>query len=154
MQKSLGRLWSIAAGIALLAGTSSAFGHHAFAAEFDATRPLDLSGVVTEAKWVNPHAWLYLDARGRDGSVTNWGFEFGAPNVMEDRGLKKEYLQPGTHVHIRGFRSKSGEPIGYAVTLTLRDGRTYKTGGVDCPAIGDDRTPDQVAPTFLGPPRH
>lgn len=143
-----------AAAFMLTGAVAPAGAHHAFAAEFDASRQLDLSGVVTQVKWVNPHSWLYLDVRARDGSFVNWGVEFGAPNVLEDRGLKPEYLQPGTHVHIRGFRSKSGDSTGYSVTLTLRDGRTYRTGGVDCPAIPDNVPSDQIAPTFLGAPRH
>ena len=54
--------------------------HHAFAAEFDADKPIELEGVVTKIKWVNPHSWLYFDVKDADGKVTNWGVEFGAPN--------------------------------------------------------------------------
>jgi hypothetical protein len=103
--------------------------HHAFAAEFDADQPLDLQGTVTKVKWVNPHSWLYFDVKAKDGSLTNWGVEFGTPNALAEKGLKKTDLPFGTPVHIKGYRSKNGGPYGYSVTLTLPDGRSFQTGG-------------------------
>jgi len=147
-------LMSMTAAMVGVGVSTPAAAHHSFAAEYDATRPIDLSGEVTEVKWVNPHSWLYLDVRASDGGVTHWGVEFGSPNALEDRGLKKEFLQSGTHVHIRGFRSKTGGAEGYSVTLSFRDGRTFRTGGVDCPQIDNDRPVGQAGPSFLGPPRH
>jgi hypothetical protein len=120
---------SLMLAIALLAGVTPAMAHHAFAAEYDADQPLDLTGVVTKARWTNPHSWLYFDVTAPDGSVTNWGVEFGAPNALEGKGLKKTDLPPGTHVHVRGYRSKNGGAFGYSVTLSLDDGQTFQTGG-------------------------
>ena len=121
--------------LALLSFTSSVPAHHAFSAEFDADKPLDIAGTVTKAKWVNPHSWLYFDVKGADGVVTNWGVEFGAPFSLQQQGLTKAVLPPGTQVRIKGYRSKNGGPFGYAVTVTLADGRTFKTGGAqDSPA--------------------
>ena len=135
IRRSLGYLLPVAAGIGLLTGAVPALAHHAFAAEYDADQPLDLSGTVTKARWTNPHSWLYFDVKGADGSLTNWGVEFGAPNNLEGNGLKKADLQAGTKVRILGYRSKNGGPFGYSVTLTLEDGRTFKTGGAqDAPA--------------------
>jgi hypothetical protein len=113
----------------LLACAVPALAHHAFAAEYDADKPLDLTGTVTKARWTNPHSWLYFDVTAPDGSVTNWGVEFGAPNNLEGKGLQKADLKPGTKVHILGYRSKNGGPFGYSVSLILDDGRTFKTGG-------------------------
>jgi hypothetical protein len=136
----MSRRWAIrvvlALGVAALGSAPDAKAHHAFAAEYDAERPIDLTGVVTELKWTNPHSWLYLDARRR-GTVTNWEVEFGAPNVLEDRGLKKADLQPGSQVHVRGYRAKNRGPSAYGVTVTLSDGRSFRTGGVDCPEAGN-----------------
>jgi hypothetical protein len=141
MRESLGKMLPIAAGIGLLAGAVPALAHHAFAAEYDADQPLDLSGTVTKARWTNPHSWLYFDVKGADGSVTNWGVEFGAPNNLEGNGLKKADLQAGTKVRILGYRSKNGGPFGYSVTLKLEDGRTFKTGGAQ-------DAPERTAQTF------
>jgi hypothetical protein len=121
-------------GIAL-AGTMPATAHHAFAAEYDADQPVDVSGVVTKAKWVNPHSRLFVDVKNADGTVTSWGFEFGAPNALEGKGLTKADLEPGAQVRIKGYRSKNGGPFGYSVTLTLADGRSFQTGGAaDAPS--------------------
>jgi hypothetical protein len=147
MPDSLGMWLPIAAGIVFLAGPVPALAHHAFAAEYDADQPLDLSGTVTKARWTNPHSWLYFDVKGADGSVTNWGVEFGAPNNLEGNGLKKADIQAGAKVHILGYRSKNGGPFGYSVTLTLEDGRTFKTGGAqDAPARAAQNFPAGAAP--------
>src|ERR1700733_10559400 len=110
-------------------GSVPAMAHHAFAAEYDAEKPIDLIGTVTKAKWVNPHSRVFVDVKNPDGSIISWIFEFGAPNALEGRGLTKQDLMPGTPVHIKGFRSKNGGPYGYSVTLILGDGRTFQTGG-------------------------
>ena len=114
---------------AALAVGAAAQAHHAFAAEFDADKPIDLQGVITKARWVNPHSWLYFDVTNADGTVTNWGVEFGAPNVLESKGLAKTDLKPGTPIHIKGYASKNGGAFGYSVTATLADGRVIQTGG-------------------------
>jgi hypothetical protein len=146
IRRSLGYLLPVAAGIGLLTGAVPALAHHAFAAEYDADQPLDLSGTVTKARWTNPHSWLYFDVKGADGSLTNWGVEFGAPNNLEGNGLKKADLQAGTKVRILGYRSKNGGPFGYSVTLTLEDGRTFKTGGAqDAPSRTAQSLPAGVA---------
>jgi Family of unknown function (DUF6152) len=134
MSKS--RIWLpvfAAAALGLSAGSATA--HHAFSAEFDSDKPIDLNGVVTKLKWVNPHSWLYFDVKGPNGVTTNWGVEFGTPNALGRKGLKREDFAPGTPVHIKGYRSKNGGPFGYSVSVTLADGRTYRTGGAqDDPA--------------------
>ena len=118
-------LWAAA----VLAPGVPAIAHHAFAAEYDSAQVLDLSGVVTKAKWVNPHSWLFFDVKGADGQLANWGVELGAPNSLALKGLQKTDLKPGAQVHVKGYRSKNGGAYGYAVTLTLADGRSFQTGG-------------------------
>lgn len=115
--------------LALAFQASQAPAHHAFAAEFDADKPLELKGVVTKFRLVNPHSWLYLDVKEADGTITNWGVEFGTPNALAQRGLTKADLAPGTEVLVKGYRAKNGGPYGYAVSTTLADGRSFQTGG-------------------------
>lgn len=103
--------------------------HHAFSAEFDAEQPITIKGVVTKFELVNPHSWLYLDVKQADGSVANWGFEFGAPFNLKEKGITKKTLTPNAEVSIQGFKAKNGKNFGYAVTTTFADGRSVKTGG-------------------------
>lgn len=128
-------LLSLLAASCLLSGTTQVSAHHAFAAEFDADKPIDLKGTVTKIKWVNPHSWLYFDVAEPGGKVTNWGVEFGAPNQLAKIGLKKSDVIPGTAIRIRGYLAKNGGPYGYSVIVTLPDGRDFQTGGAqDAPA--------------------
>lgn len=123
------------AAVAMVATAVPTWAHHAFAAEFDADKPIDLQGTVTRIKWVNPHSWLYFDVADKDGKVTNWGVEFGAPNQLARIGLTKADVAPGTKVHIKGYLAKNGGPYGYSLTVTLPDGRKFQTGGAqDAPA--------------------
>ncbi len=129
--------WPLLAAIAsMVAAPAPAVAHHAFAAEFDAAQPLELRGKVTKVRWVNPHSWLYFDVADKDGTVTNWGVEFGTPTGLARLGLTKADVVAGTEVLIEGYRSKNGGPFGYSVRVTLPDGRKFQTGGAqDAPAL-------------------
>jgi hypothetical protein len=132
IKKTLGGLSAVAV-LAAIAAPANA--HHAFSAEFDAAQPVEIKGVVTKFELVNPHSWLYVDVKGPDGKVTNWGFEFGAPYSLKEKGITKTTLAVGTEVSIKGYRAKNGKEFAYAVTTTLADGRSVKTGGAqDAPA--------------------
>lgn len=127
-------LTAIAAGL-LLSFSGQLSAHHAFAAEFDGEQPIEIKGLVSKITWVNPHSWLYVDVKDAKGQVTNWGFEFGTPFSLQQKGLNKSSLPPGTEVAIKGFRSKNGKPFAYAALVTLPDGRSFQTGGApDVPA--------------------
>lgn len=123
--------WIAAAGLTATAVTLSApsIAHHAFAAEFDSSKPVTIDGVVTKARFVNPHSWIYVDVRGRDGKVTNWGFEFGTPSSLRAKGLDRADVAFGTKIRVNGFRAKNGGPFGYATVIVLPGGRKVQTGG-------------------------
>lgn len=133
--KSVGLLLSVLGSLVLIGGPMPSIAHHSFAAEFDADKPLDLKGVVTKFRLVNPHSWLYFDVTDKDGTVTNWGVEAGTPNLLTSKGLKKEDLAVGTEVRIKGYLARNGGHFGYAVTVTLGDGRTFETGTSQSTAV-------------------
>ena len=112
--------------LSVVSGVASA--HHAFSAEFDGKQPIEINGVVTKTRWVNPHSWIYLDVKDTKGEVTNWGFEFGSVSALERAGLTKSVLPPGTPITIKGYRSRNGGPYGYTVLAKLSDGREFKLG--------------------------
>jgi hypothetical protein len=108
--------------LALAAPAAPGFAHHSFAAEFDAAKPVAVEGVVTKVQIVNPHSWIYLDVKNKDGTATNWGFEFGTPILLKTKGLAKADVAPGTKVSIEGYKSRNGGSFGYARTVKLGDG--------------------------------
>ena len=111
------------------AGTAvSGRAHHAFAAEFDAKKPVHFEGTVTKMEWVNPHVWLHIDVKKPDGSVENWAFEAGTPNVLFRRGFTKESLLPGTKVVVDGYQAKDGLKRANGRDLTFSDGRKMFLG--------------------------
>jgi Family of unknown function (DUF6152) len=120
---------SFVATAALLAGASSAWAHHAFAAEFDINKPLKLQGVVTEMEWINPHAWIHLDVKGPDGKITSWMVEGGSPNILLRRGFTKKSLEKGTEVIVEGYAAKNGENRANGANITFKDGKRLFLGG-------------------------
>jgi hypothetical protein len=119
-------LITISALISLSPRTASA--HHAFAAEFDASKEVHFTGTVTKMEWVNAHAWLQIDVKKPDGTVENWAIETGTPNVLFRRGFSKESLLPGTQIVVDGYQAKDGSHRANGRDLTLPDGRKLFLG--------------------------
>ena len=112
-----------------LAGTAvSVVAHHAFAAEFDANKPVTFTGTVTKMEWVNPHVWLHMDVKRPDGTIESWAFEAGTPNVLFRRGFTKASLLTGTEVKVEGYQAKDGTHRANGRDLTFADGRKLFLG--------------------------
>jgi hypothetical protein len=118
------RKWMVAAAAAgFLAMGLPVWAHHAFAAEFDADKPLKLQGKVTKWELVNPHSWIHLDVKGPDGKVTEWMVEGGSPNSLFRLGFTKDSLPPGTAIVVEGYAAKDGSPRAVGASLTFADGK-------------------------------
>jgi len=105
--------------------------HHSFAAEYDGTKPVKVTGVVTKVEWTNPHIWFYLDVKDESGKVTNWGFSAGPPGVLQRRGITKDVLKIGNTVLVQGFRAKDGSNNASGGTVTFPDGRSVFTASAE-----------------------
>src|SRR5213083_931795 len=124
----------------LFAAAAPAFAHHAFAAEFDAKKPVKLRGTVTKMEWINPHTWLYLDVKKPDGTVEEWMIEAGTPNTLLRRGFTKDSLKAGTEVIVDGYQSKDGSLRANGRDLTLPNGQILFLGGSATGAPYEDKS--------------
>jgi uncharacterized protein DUF6152 len=127
----------LSVGVMTLCATTAAVAHHAFAAEFDATKPVRFRGTVTKMLWVNPHAWIYMDVKKDDGTVEEWMIEAGTPNTLLRRGFTKESLQPGAEIIVDGYQAKDGERRANGRDVTLPNGKTLFLGSAGTGAPDD-----------------
>ena len=118
----------VLASLAVIAFAASVAAHHAFSAEFDQNKPVLLEGALTKADWMNPHAWIYIDVKGADGSVVNWAIEMGPPNALLRRGWKKSSMQIGAIIKVEGFAAKNGKEFANATNITMPDGTKIFAG--------------------------
>ena len=125
--------------VALVLAAVPAVAHHAFSAEFDAKKPVHLEGLVTKIEMINPHAWVHLDVKGPDGTVTTWMIEAGSPNVLLRRGFTLTTVTPGMTIVVDGYQAKDGSPRANGRNITLPEGRKLFVGppGTGAP---DDKT--------------
>ena len=120
----MAKLLGLTAGLVLLvAATIPALAHHSFAAEFDSTKPVTLTGVVTKVEWMNPHVYFYVDVKDpKTGKVTNWGCEMGSPNGLTRQGWTRATMKVGMVIRVEGSAAKDGSNIANARNVTV-DGK-------------------------------
>ena len=130
-------LLGIVATPTLIVGVPS-LAHHSFASEFDASRPVEVLGVVKEMRFSNPHSWIYITVKTDSGEIQDWAFEGAAPNALLRRGYNRDSLPPGTEIRIRGFqaRDRTNRAAGTQVTL-VKDGSRLFVGSTGVGTPGD-----------------
>lgn len=124
---------AIIVAVVLLATSLSAFAHHAFSAEFDVDKPVTLNGVVSKLDWINPHVYITLDVKDKDGKTETWSLESWPTGILHKSGISKDMIKEGTPLTILGYRAKDGKNLAYVRKFTWSDGRSVETwfGGRD-----------------------
>jgi hypothetical protein len=112
----------------LLLTVAPMLAHHAFAAEFDANRPIKLTGPISRVELINPHAWIHVDVTGDDGKVITWMVEGGSPNTLLRRGFTRTTLAKGTVIVVDGYQAKDGTAKANGRDITFPDGRKLFLG--------------------------
>ena len=121
-------MWVVGASLLLPIVGARVSAHHSFAAEYDANKPITLTGTVTKVEWINPHGWIHLDVKDRNGKVENWAIETGTPGLLAKRGLKRTFLPIGAEVVITGYQAKDGTSTANGGTVKFPDGRDIFLG--------------------------
>ena len=125
------KLALIAGGLWLVTAHVPAVAHHSFAAEYDRTKPVKVTGTVTRVEWTNPHIWFFVDVKGTDGTVTNWGFSGGPPGVLQRRGIPRTAMKVGDVIVVEGFRARDGSNNASGGRVTFEDGRSVFTASAE-----------------------
>jgi hypothetical protein len=112
-------LLGVLLGAVLLSAALPLRAHHSFAAHFDATKPVTLTGAVTKVEWTNPHVWFYVDVRDDSGASANWAMEMGSPNALLRTGWTRNSMKVGDVVTVDGFRSRDGSTSAAAAVIVL-----------------------------------
>jgi hypothetical protein len=127
----------IAAIVSLILAAAPLVAHHSYAAEFDRSKPITITGIVTKVEWANPHARFYFDAKNDKGVMVNWNFELGSPNGLMRLGWNRNSLKIGATVTVVGTLAKNSPYVGNASTVTLEGGKRLFAGSSE----GDPNTP-------------
>jgi hypothetical protein len=121
------------AGLVLLLGAIPVAAHHNFAAAYDSSATITLTGVVTKIDWTNSHAYIYLDVKDESGKVVNWGMEGYPPNTLKRTGFSRDIVKVGDTITITGYRARENTNCAAAREVTVADGAKYNFGSLPPP---------------------
>jgi len=139
------KLSGLVAVLALGAGVPL-YAHHSFAAEFDGSRSVRLTGTITRIEWSNPHSYFFIDVKDDKGNTVNWGCEGAGPGALTRRGWKKGDVKLGDTLIVDGYPAKDGSHLIDARRVTLPDGRTVSGGSAGDGGPGDAESLTAVDP--------
>jgi len=117
------------AGLCGLLLSAPAFAHHSFGAEYDDSKPVTITGVVTKLDWENPHIHFYVDVKDDAGNLVHWKFEGFPPNMLIRQGWRRDVtMKPGDTVTVFGWRARDGSNFAHSREITWPDGKKMTSG--------------------------
>jgi Family of unknown function (DUF6152) len=121
------KLTVVVAAVGLVLAAVPVRAHHAFAAEFDQSKPIKVQGSVTKWELTNPHSWIYIDVKDADKTVT-WMIEGASPNNLYRLGLTKESLPIGSVITVEGYQAKDGSTRAVGRDIVFANGKKFFLG--------------------------
>jgi hypothetical protein len=119
------QLHSLAAAVAMLVATTApVWAHHPFAAQYDSTKPVTLTGTIDKFEWTNPHSFVYINGKDETGKGGTWKVELGSPKALTDRGWSRDMLKKGEQVTIEGWLARDGSQSANAKSVKFDTGKT------------------------------
>lgn len=113
----------IAGAALLLLAALPALAHHSFSAEYDIDKPITLQGAITKVEWLNPHIFLYIDVKDKDGHVVNWAISGPSPNGLYTDGVKKSSLKIGDTIIVQAYLAKNGTKLANMSSISDAKGK-------------------------------
>jgi hypothetical protein len=114
--------------IAALAPTAAA-AHHSFAAQYDGTKAITLTGTVVSVEWTNPHMHFSIDVKDANGAIAKWRFEGYPPNMLVRQGWKRDVtLKPGDVVTVFAWQARVEANLAMSREVTFADGKKMTSG--------------------------
>jgi hypothetical protein len=123
------KLAVVFASVGVILAAAPVLAHHAFSAEFDISKPIQLRGTLLKWEMINPHSWFHLDVKDPDGKIVSWMIEGGSPNQLIRMGVTKNTVHVGTEIVIEGYQAKDGTNKGVGRNFVLADGTRLFLGG-------------------------
>lgn len=112
--------------VSLVLAATLAQAHHGTAGQFDESKSINVSGVVTKMQFVNPHSYVYFEAKNATGGVDAWRCEMRASSVLKRSGWTADMFKAGTHITIAGVAARR-EPFGcYVNDVIFDDGKVIQ----------------------------
>jgi hypothetical protein len=124
---------TLAAVAAVALASLPALAHHSFAAEYDSSKAVKITGKFVKMDWVNPHSWVWVEVTGADGKTVTWRAETPPPNGLYRQGWTKNSLKPGEEITIQGFLAKDGDNLMWSSSVTNGEGRRIFAGTAEGP---------------------
>jgi hypothetical protein len=92
--------------VAVLAFGVVAYGHHSFAGTYVEDKLIRIEGKVIEFNIRNPHSFISIEVKDKDGKTVRWGCEWGGVTQLSQGGVERFTLQAGDNVVIDGAPSR------------------------------------------------
>lgn len=130
---------------AALIGSIAAFAavssdaHHAFSAEFDANKPVEIEGSVARVEWINPHGWIHVAVTDDDGNEEIWMIEMGSVGTLVRRGITRDSIPVGTAIKVNGYQARNGMNRASGDSITTADGERLIVGAAGIGAASNSQ---------------